>query len=254
MGIRIHKVLGYGLTDVQYDTDNWEMIDPRFNKKGYMCLGCEDQEEKFTNEGFDEYLAEEVKKEDQLAEKDKYHMRDLSVLKHLREQELKDEKHVRYSDKDIFNKVIYNPEFGSSEVVVFQPVVFGNDWQRYDDIIDYYDPANHPVHGGPENGVILIDRAIYPFEWLWDVRTIPPTSLTSVEYNLYNMTRSGTEHAPNIAQNLAETMNFESVEEMNDKIRAIIPDELIVLLKYLKIFEKDEYIYDLKPMLYSYWA
>jgi hypothetical protein len=253
MGIRIHKVLGYGLTDVQYDTDNWKMVDPRFNKKGFMALGCEEQEEEFTNEGFDKFLAEEAKKEKE-CDKDNRGMASLQILKHLREEETKDLERVKYTDKDIFNKVIYDPEFGSSEVVVFQPVVFGNDWQRYDDTIDYYDPANHPCTGGPENGVILIDRAIYPFEWLWDVRTNPPTSLTSVEYQMYNMTRSGTEHAPKIAQTLADDMNFDSVEELHDKVRPIIPEELIILLKYLKIFEKEEYIYDLKPMLYSYWA
>ena len=37
MGIRIHKILGYGLTNVIADTDNWDLRnDPRFNPEGYL--------------------------------------------------------------------------------------------------------------------------------------------------------------------------------------------------------------------------
>jgi len=33
-----------------------------------------------------------------------------------------------------------------------------------------------------------------------------------------------------------------------------VPEELVILLKYLRIFTKDEYIYQLKPMIYWYWG
>ena len=50
MGIRIHKVMGYGLTNVVCKKE--KIVDPRFNPQGYLRSDSERQEEKWTFEKF----------------------------------------------------------------------------------------------------------------------------------------------------------------------------------------------------------
>lgn len=242
MGIRIHKMLGYGLNDVKYDTKNWKIIDSRFAETGYFGMGCEN----YTDEGFDEYLNSVIE-----ASTDEFHK--LSIVQHGRKEARA--KTGQYSYKDSINHcVIHEPEFGLDNVVLFIPPYFGKDWRRYDDIIDYYEPSHHEVDGGIGTGITLLNHSIWPFESYVDCRTMPPKCLNNLHWHLFVDSRNSEKYGVKFAENLLKEMHFESVDEMYSMIRPIIPEELVALLKYLNVFEKEEYIHQLKPMLYWYWA
>lgn len=49
MGIRVHKNIGYALTDVKENDD-------RFNPVGYMSTNIDEQEMRWDREGFIEYF------------------------------------------------------------------------------------------------------------------------------------------------------------------------------------------------------
>ena len=240
MGIRISKVLGYGLTDLKTEGKYNEIIsDPRINPNGYFGNSV-DKEEKFTDDGFDAYLDAHKEDPDEVEN-------DLSILRHLRDVEK--EKGREYRNQ-FFYRLIYVVEGGLPNVMVFQPPIFGNDWSRYDDTIDYYDPATQATDGGCGVDFVMLDRALYPFESFWDTRENPPKRLTGDDYHWYTDRR----WSEKMAKLASENLGFKSVEEMNQCIQPVVPKELIALLKYFKVFTKDEYIYQLRPMIYWYWS
>lgn len=243
MGIRIHKMIGYGLDDVKYDNEKCEMIDPRFSKTGYFGMDCYKQEDNFTDEGFDEYVSRAIAEDTS----------DLKLLQRGRSTTKKKKGHYSYEDS-ISDCVVYDPEFGLDNVVLFTPPGFNKNWKRYDDIIDYYEPSHHEADGGIGSGITLLKRTIWPFESYVDCRTMPPTRLNSLQWSLFVDSNQDNKYAEGCAEAFVKTMNFESVEEMRKMIRPIVPEELVVLLKYLNVFENEEDIHQLKPMLYWYWG
>lgn len=244
MGIRIHKVIGYGLTDVQTEGKYNEILtDPRINPKGYFG----DCEERYTNEGFLEYVKELVANgEDEPSPYD-----DLKILVSLMTQHLADE-NSRFGRKEMYNRLIYDSEYGEPNVMVFQPPVFGYEWSRYDDMIDYYEEVHRGKDGGIINGYTMLDRSLYPYEGWCDYREMPPKRITGDEWHWFNDSRNSSN--PAFADMAMEIMNFDSVEEMYANVHPMIPKELVVMLKYCEVFTKDEYIYQLRPMIYWYWG
>lgn len=242
MGIRINKVLGYGLTDIKTTGKYNEILDDsRINMKGYFGSDDYGKEDNFTDDGFDAYLDAHKEDPDDI-------MNDLSVLRHLRDRQSTDYPH-NYTT-GIRHRMIYDSEFGMPNVMVFQPPVFGNEWSRRDDIIDYYDPQQQAEDGGCGNGYTMINRALYPFESFCDHREHPPARLKGEDWHYYidaKNTQSMVEYA-------LKNFGFKTEEEMHQYIHPMIPNELIALLKYCKVFTKDEYIYQLRPMIYWYWS
>ncbi|VAW58919.1 hypothetical protein MNBD_GAMMA08-1552 [hydrothermal vent metagenome] len=256
MGIRIHKVLGYGLTDVQYDEKNWEITDPRFNPNGYFGIqDVFDREEAFTDKGFDEYV-NEIDGDTG----DKFN--NLYILQCGRKEALEKNGHTSkngdllYNYKDsIESSVTYDSEYGDSNIMVFTPPYWGKYWIRYDDSIDYYDSQHYDEDGGIINGHQMLNRPIYPFDGYQDNRTTPPTIITHTDFRLYVDSRDFKKsYANTMRENLKERMAFNSDEEIEQAINPIIPLELVELLKYLKVFNDEKIIYTLRPMLYWYWG
>ena len=242
MGIRINKVLGYGLTNVKTKGEYNEILDDsRINPHGFFAMRAEDKEENFSDEGFDAYLDAHAEDPDDV-------MNDLSVLRHLRERERLDKPHNYRTG--IFHRLIYDSEFGMPNVMVFQPPVFGSEWSRYDDMIDYYDPQQQADNGGCGMGYTMIDRALYPFESFCDHRHNPPTVLKGNDWHWY----IDAKNSPRMVEYALKELGFATEEEMHAQINPMIPNELIALLRYCKVFTKDEYIYQLRPMIYWYWS
>lgn len=238
MGIRIHKAIGYGLTDVIADQDSWSLKnDPRFNLNGYPF----GDEEKFDLAGFCNYIEERIESMDE----DDFGRFDLTLLK--RQIESGECKEPYYS-------VIYDMEFGNSEVMLFMPPSSVKLWSRYDDMIDYYDPVNHSEDGGIIESVIMIDRPLYPWESYINIKTMPPVRLTGLQYQAYNTIRNLGLTQMKSPEVMLKSVGVESKEELDTYIIPIIPAELVELIKYLKIFTDDKYIYQLRPLIYGYWG
>jgi len=237
MGIRIHKAIGYGLTNVIADKENWDLrTDPRFNPEGYLF-----KEENFNLEGFSKYIDKRI---EELVEGDERPF-DLQLLKNQIEDG---------GVEELYRAVIYDMEFGSSNVILFIPPSSVKSWTRYDDMIDYYDPGNRSEDGGIIESVIKIDRPLWPWESWINIKTFPPVQLTGMQNQLFNAVRNlGYENLTKPEQALDE-IGVDSVKELKTCIVPLIPNELIEMIKYLKIFVDDKCIYQLRPMIYGYWG
>lgn len=242
MGIRIHKSIGYALTDIIYDTDNWTVEnDGRFDPEGWMMLDCDEKEDRFTMAGFKEYIEAQLP-----CDKEDYNhdLFDLVMVKHLMDAG---------EMKEVYNYIIYDMEYGDGNVLQLIPPG-NNNWARYDDIIDYYDPVNKETDGGITDSVIPIDRAIWPYDTYINLKTMPPTPLTSIQHQLYNTVKyRGLEKYTEVDQILGK-LGLDTLEEFETHIAPIIPLGLIELLKYVKMFKDEKHIYELRPIIYGYWG
>lgn len=201
MGIRIHKVLGYGITDLKTKDGNKTdkiIVDERINKNGFLMVDYE-QREKWKVEDYLKYIIDHEKE-------DEYY--DAEVLKGSITTRIirRDFNKLKETVYNIDELVIYDWEYGMPQVVVFVPITHINDWTRYDDVIDYYDSINYGT-GSIENEIKILSGGIFPYS---------------------------------------------SINSKTNK--KIIPFEIRMLCKYLKIFVDDKYIDDLEPVLYSYWC
>jgi len=244
MGIRINKMLGYGLTDVIFNRKSWSLDDdPRFNRDGFLC-NENDYTDKYTVEGFVKYLVNRV---DEMEENDLDRFELRLLIKQLEDPE----ESPKYY---FFNSIKYDMEMGIDGIMCFIPPSQHKHWSRYDNIIDYYDPVNCHEDGGIKESVIMIDRALYPWESYMNVKEMPPTRLTGQQLSHFFSLRSF--GFDNIVETdtLYPSMGVANKEELTTLIVPIIPLELVELIKYLKIFNNDKHIYELRPMIYGYWA
>lgn len=242
MGIRINKVIGYGLTDVIADTDNWNLKnDPRFNQKGYFGMDCETQEDSFSVEGFKEYLEKKI---ESLVEGDFSRMELMLTKRFLEDTKL----------HGIWEGAVYDMEFGNPEVMVFVPLTSVNRWKRYDDMIDYYDPVNSSQDSGIENSLIKLNRALYPYDSYVNIKSGVPVRLNSLQWQTLIFIKNRGDDGLKDGDVILSELGVESREELEKYIVPTIPEELIELIKYLKIFNDEKDIYQLRPMIYGYWS
>lgn len=235
MSIRIHKVLGYGLANLNI-SENGEFIeDDRINPDGFYSLLEEQAEFKYSMAKFREYLNKITSKNNNRFE--------LIMLK----QEIIE---GRIGSNE-FNKMIsWDPEYGLPNVVVFTPPS-QRSWQRYDDMIDYTEACEE--YQGSVPVVKPINRALYPYVSWIDIRNpteIPPYAMIQVA----NEFRYNSSFVPETGDKYVKPWGFSSIDEMLNSIVPSIPDELVEILRFLEVFKDPDTIYQLRPMIYIYWA
>jgi len=242
MGIRINKVLGYALTDVRADTNKWEITDPRFNKDGYTT---DWEDSKFTIEGFKEHLIAKIKEigEDDL---DRFNYR-LT----LRGLEAKEGDMFRYPLRGFYECVTYDMEFGSPNVIVFSPISCHKEWKRYDNAIDYYDPANSD-DGAITESVIKLNRPLWPWDTYTNIKLDPPETLKYEQQHFISILQQG--FVDGDEDEYVQKMGFDNVADMEKHVIPTIPPEVVEMIKYLKIFKDEKTIYELRPVIYGYWS
>ena len=240
MGIRIHKLLGYGLSDVV--AEEYDIQDSRFNlEDGYFAYDAYEQEEKFTYANFIQHL-KKVMEED----KQRKGISMLSFEIHDFETEKK--------KKNIYDLIHHNGEFGLPNVVLFQ--TGAKDWSRYDNIIDYMEDT-HNVDS-IENKVTIFDRPIYPYESWTNLKT----GLTYFEkdgkrlqpFELLRAVNWMIEEKQDINIEYLKSFGFDSIEDVKKNVVPMVPEMIVELCKYLKVFKDDATILQLKPMIYTYWG
>lgn len=242
MGIRVHKVLGYGLNDVKYDRENWKLTDERLNPKARLMdyfhpSDYEDGEDdygKYTAETYLDWLDENAS--------DGYHMD--KFLKSDHGPELKGRKY------DLHDCVHFQPEFGENNVLVIRPLSM-HEWSRYDDAIDYVQSA-YLSDEVCANSVELIDEALYPWSGCYmDKRT--GVRLNN-EVMWWIRAKNGGLKSDEGMDDLARVVGFKDHAEALENVRPVIPEPVVDLCRYLKIFKDEKHILELRPMLYTYWS
>lgn len=221
MGIRIHKMLGYGLYDLEADIDH--ITDKRIN----------------------------IEKFEKICEKlPDFHffMRSFKKIKKPEERLFTS----NIEEKYFSNTIIYDPEYGFPNVMCFIPPDKTNSWFRYDCMIDHYDclDQQEPTY------FKLLNHGIHPYD-LDKYNLLTGEKLTSKQYLESRRKLKFTNNSLPLSSVSCELFNLPEYSNLGDLRKIIgfeIPELLRHYLKWVGIFNDEKTIDTLKPMIYVYWS
>lgn len=227
MGIRIHKVLGYGLKHCKFNKD------PRFNEWVFSNNEPENIKETIIKE----YQQRKVDPTNICDFDDAY---DLQYLTNT--GWFKDEKPVK--SLDVYDFIKYNQfaaEKGRGSIIFTSPM--NKDWYRYDDIIDYYDLDEQ------KGSVRLIKDGVYPMNASYiDRRTGERVKGYHGSLEMYK------NHHNYIDDDIKTKYNVKSYNEFCVNIVPVIPSLIVNFCNIFKVFKNPMMVYRLKPMILTYWC
>lgn len=244
MGIRITKVLGYGLTDVKYDKENWKLVDERINPDSFLLDAYEYKDKTGnwppTTADYLEWIKTNTADS---------HGWSLDSYLSTDRVDITDHKY------DLDSCLHYQPEYGEDNVMVIRPVSCP-DWERYDNIIDYVESTF--LHSEDEepciNKVQKIEHGIFPWVGTYMDRR------SGARLNNYAMdwirAKSGGYYSdrPWDMDRLAQLVGFRDSAEAEANITPTIPAPIIDLCKFANLFVDDSVFLEMTPVLYTYWA
>jgi len=258
VGIRIHKVVGYGLTDVKMS--KFEIKDSRFNPDGICMTDWELKDINYTKKGYVKWLEEKKNSlEEEIKDiiidentdkkgRDKYYQIKFDMYDYTAELDyVKKQKHF-----ELYNYFYHQSEFGLPKVLCIRPVR-EEDWYRHDDIIDWLEHK-----GIAANKVKIIPQGIYPYDSCYhNIETGESVKSDFVMlFNTYkNKKTSHTpEHINMVLTNISKNAGFESIADFQSKVKVKVPIGIQMLCEYCRVFNDPSTIKTLKPMIYTYWC
>jgi hypothetical protein len=286
MGIRVHRVIGYGLTDIQHKRGT--INDSRFNMDRFDAL-CYGDEKKYTVARFLRWLRCNRRRLAQLAEKEAHrrctprdHKMDegLFLMNYLPQSpRLRGPQMFEYLKQKylyFYKAVIYAHEFGKSNIMVFRPFGCAEEWTRYDNIIDYCEETVHynsrsrvkslaPLCGiypyigtmvrvrDPKIGLLpALEKLGREAEYSPEIKVDEHGLAVALQGGFYNrLVGRWDKRQPAVAQGIF-------LDHLLNDWRPYLPTELLWLLTYMNdqgCFNDVEAIKrDLRPLLYVYWC
>ncbi len=248
MGIRIHKVMGWGLNNIITDKKG-KVIDPRIDTTFFQS---ENYWEKYDDiVGFMTYLEnnkEECEKVLNDIEPPKFpergngdiHRTSINwILKFWEENKKRINSYP----------LTYDSEFGDGKILLISSIE-EPEWNRFDDCIDYYEAKDNLNHIQD-----LTNRCgIYPYLGVSHIPGSPkfgekeyPNFLNPREYNMMIG-----EWDKNMSPALKDTILLEYFKKY---YRPVIPAVIILWAYWIGIFKYfNETIQEFRPMIYTYWA
>lgn len=242
MGIRVHKVIGYGLCDVELDRG--KIIDDRFYEQSAFMMEeernqidgehYESPEDVYTKEGFVKYLQSHL---------DRPYI-DVHMINRLKKW-------------DFYRCFIREWEGPLNNVFIVIPPGH-SDWYRFDNIIDYIE------EGMGRNGDHLekLQQGIWPYSSVHQnekgERLNPMDSCRWWRY--YNDILDGNVdqervQGMNIVMHCASLlMGFNDFHDARDNIAPYVPDMLKAFCHYTNIFNDPDTVNQLRPMMFTYWS
>ncbi len=224
MGIRITKVLGYALTDVEIK--NNQLADERINFDQTKDDRSLDSFLKFCNS------------QDDIIDFERQIFKGCLIT------------------GNIDDCVTFNLEDSENNILMFTPHTSFNTWIRHDDIIDYMEAVNN---GEMCNQYINLPFGIFP--WISSFQDINGLRFTNDNIPkakiVHEIIRNYYSKERNIRQLnilISHLERYKTIDEAISNIFPIIPKEVIYLCKFLNIFKEESTIYQLRPILYTYWS
>lgn len=240
MGIRVHKMIGYGLTDLKYDEDKLLLTDERINPEGYLGSNHNPKWEDldYHIKPYTKYL------ESLLPEDENYDVKlELGWLQN-----------TEYTKElPLYDYINSQLEYGLPNVLCVQPVICDK-WVQYDLSVDFHEEIR--LHE-QQNRVVTYNSGFYPYDLYVDKRD--QRLLNPAICNMFNMIsrRMAFEADAEViksAERLAESLGFESIGYAMENIVPQVPDGVKRICRYAELFTSEEVLNTLKPMLYVYWA
>lgn len=244
MSLRLHKVLGYALTDL---TGN----DPRINPDSPLLFWprFEEEDENFVVPDLDSYAA--WLEESAAAGRGSFGARTEAKL-------LRSSRHLRLHRLELINAVVHRDE-SDPEILVLVPPASMHRWCRNDDPIDYVEASLLP-DGGRDNSLVPLNRGIGGYsERFMD---LDGTELDPGAARFDYLARLGMpdEELDNLAARIKpldpadDRHPYTTGVEASARIVPFVPDDLQRLTEYGKIFTSDDVWKQLRPVLFTYWA
>jgi len=237
VGIRVHKKLGYGLTDIQTkEGAGWQITDERVNldaapfKSGKECPSIEE---------YREWLEAQRKEGDIEVDLE---------LSFLREPEPGGPKH------SLDYAVTHEGEYGLPNVLLITPPTYERTWSRMDNAIDYIEETylRKDVKDPCENRADVLRHGIYPFIGYMDRRT--GEKVDDRIFNWIRATNTSTPLPEGELDLVAEACGFESSKDAWENVAPIIPNDIKNLANFLDLFTSPDVLLQLRPILYTYWS
>lgn len=278
MGIRVHKIVGYGLTDLAFEKDekrySQEMTDPRINWKRLRRTW-----ERMHDTRGRAFMAWATRNWEDLlrleAEERRRPLGDVRKFSSICPFLLKDF-FKRHKEWTLGGCVVHDDEYGLPNVMVFIPPMQAHagdgGWKRWDDTIDYIEEAM--IHNAHNRAVELPCTGIYPYEgymvrfrdpkpglWREGINPVEPDGL-KVDADGWPTAMAGGAYNRLIGRwdpgRLEPLAKGEVLEHLLKDWRPPLPSELLALLWWLnkrKCFNDFEAVRNaLRPLLYVYWG
>lgn len=225
MGIRVHKVVGYGLTDVKTNRSG-QIIDKRFDPEGWLLIDDEELQEderRYSARAYKKFLEQAVKRQE---------LTWIDVV-HERTALLNRDKEAARQRKfwAPYRSLIHEGEFGLQNVLIILPFADCSSNHRYDNLIDWAEEIS--AYRGNNRVVELSKSGIYPYNTgYWDPLT--RSNISTVD----------------------DRFVFNSADDLlaSGEICWSVPKSVEMMCKYLNVFKYEETISELRPLLYVYWA
>lgn len=242
MGIRVTKVLGYGLTDVK--TRKWDIADGRINRKSLLF----DYDSEATFDDYLEWLKAEYPTDDR--KMDNFSM-DMWLFKE-REKEDFDwrDKTGAWYPQDLVHHGI---EYMMKNVLLIRPLSC-KDWMRHDNPIDYIEETEkfRDNPDGSANHVMMVPGGIFPYNGSFmNARTGERVKDGITLYRI--LTWKGWDTLYNL-DSAAKDMGFNDGDDVRQNLVPVVPNEVRDLARWGKLFTNDDVWKQLRPMLYTYWS
>lgn len=224
MGIRVNKILGYGLTDVIFDKHN-QIIDPRFDSKINQIVSKLSRDD---NKDYLKFL--------------KHEMGNITYV-------------VTHSDhcKWDCSKFITLPTEYDEDNKIFM-LTHSASWFRHDDIIDYTIESER-YNQTPR--IETIKHGVFPYSGTYVIKSTGK-QLTSFQRETYTtyiaLLNNNSPYCVDYGEKLQVDLELHTIQEILTEVVPIVPKELQLFCRWLNIFSDNKYILHLKPLCYTYWC
>jgi hypothetical protein len=265
MGTRIVKVVGYGLTGLSIDPENYMLTnDPRINPS-FPAFSYEDPEVKDSDASYMEHLRS---KTSGLGSEEFFHSPYFSLIFPLRELEKSLEGQEASESFTMQSHIVYDGEYGDPGTLLIIPPGMQESWYRYGDHIDGLESFLED-EDSMEAKIQTMNFSPYPFDGMMDARTGEKISmdferkLRSIKTlekalskkTLKDESRQEVKYGLKILQaDAVKAFKFTDYVELSKNIVPLVPIEVQDLVEWSGIFRSPETWKDLRPMLYTYWS
>lgn len=247
MGIRVHKVMGYGLLRCKFEND------PRFNSHVF------DYNNKVWNGDLRPKLVAYINKRLKKPSKDEYADTDRKIEK---AAILRKGLYENLPDKDIeFHDVVCFNHYDTEGDGYIGPVVltipYQTDWYRYDNSIDYHEET-HTTEGQLDRVQLIRDcegqsSGIYPWCSSYVHRDTGKRWIGGSTVDRWSLTKMFRENRE-AKFKPDNKMGIDSFIEWQRYIVPKLPPFIELFCDCFKIFKNPKTKYRLRPMIFTYWS
>lgn len=240
MGIRVHKAIGYGLTDVAFKgSPHYCSADPRLNPEAFSKVAAGDLDAS----AYRDWLLTQTLPQAAMEVADV-------------------ESHCLGSG--LSQRIVYDAENGLGSVLLVIPVAMYEEWRRYDCPIDYADEMErwYGRNNEARDHVLPLRMGLFPWDGWMDART--GKELFGFELDLYRnlcwrldrglVEEAARDHLLSVINLQAQKLGFTDLQDASRNLVPVIPPSVRFLCRYAGLFTDETTINQLRPLLYVWWS